>query len=107
MDQIKPEPGRLPVTRGVLEYVRDEALKEVAKDMSPKDKESFDKYIPLLIDAHFIREIPVSENGLPYRITWKGLSFLETYSLFDEQNVNANAKSPLSILLYAALLSYY
>ena len=48
--------------------------------------------IELLCGAGFLREIPITEGGLRFRITWKGLCFLDAVELYEQAIIELAAQ---------------
>ena len=87
MSAVQPNPAatkRISIACVILKIIKEKEAVDGTPDLSEKDKVLYSNEIKLLCDAGFLREIPVTEGGLPYRITWKGLSFLDTFELFNQ-----------------------
>jgi len=52
---------------------------------------ALDDYVSLLLEAGFIRKVDVPNDALQYRVTWKGLSFLDTVALWKQIEQNETA----------------
>lgn len=63
--------------------------------------------IQQLLDAGFVRKINISEGGLPYRITWKGLSFIDTYELLSQVRVNLPPDSIQAAIAWLSVVSFH
>jgi hypothetical protein len=72
-------------------------------------RDDADELVHHFISAGFLREIPVTEGGLRFRITWKGLCFLDTAYLLDHVMKDTENPDYCTHRLHAMLtaLSFY
>jgi len=75
---------RINNAREILEFVRNRQAVDGSPDYPDGMVEEFDAMIPLLCEAGLVREIDVTEGGFRFRITWKGLCFLDTSYILAE-----------------------
>jgi len=74
--------ARINTAREILEVIRKQQAVDGSPDFPDGISEEADAMMPLLCEAGLIREITVTEGGFRFRITWKGLCFLDTAYFF-------------------------
>jgi len=74
---------RIGAAKGVLLQIKKWQAVDGAPDFPPTIGMDAKDYLKLLCDAGFIRRVKTKEGGFPYRITWKGLCFLDTHAVLD------------------------
>ncbi|MCL2744798.1 MAG: hypothetical protein FWE67_13200 [Planctomycetaceae bacterium] len=76
--------ARINTAREILEIVRTRQAVQGSADYPDGVVEEFDAMIPLLCEAGLAREIDATEGAFRFRITWKGLCFLDTAYILAE-----------------------
>jgi hypothetical protein len=75
--------ARLGEAKAILEQIKQWQDVDGQSDFPYGALQKYDDYTKLFCDAGFLREVKVTEGGLRFRITWKGLCFLDVIDLFD------------------------
>jgi len=91
----------------ILNAIRTNQSKDGVLDLPPTIKSEYGDYIRLLCEAGFVRKIEVSENGLPYRITWEGLCFLDTFELFNQATKVHSADAVQGFIAMFSIFLFY
>jgi len=91
---------RILTAREILEVIRKQQTVHGSPDFPDGISEEADAMIPLLCEAGLAREINVTEGGFRFRITWKGLCFLDTAYLLDD-TIKSNDERDIRVLIAA------
>ena len=79
---------RISAAKVVLDYVKTKQSQDWIPDFEPDMKEEYSCLINFLCEAGFIRKAEIPDNAFPYRITWKGLCFIDTANELEQISKN-------------------
>lgn len=102
---------RLNAAASVLLRIKTLQERDTAPDLPQEEKDEFGCRISLLYEAGLIRKTNASdgvpEGMLPYRITWKGLAFIDTFLWLDRSLKIHAPNSIQNDLAWLAALSFH
>jgi len=98
---------RISAARELLLAVQNKQSTDGALDFPQDLTEEYGSHLNVLCTNGFIRKCDVPDGGFPYRITWKGLCFLDICTLH-EQVANEHApNSPQGVMVQVAMFSFH
>lgn len=104
---FQEERKRIATAMALLSSIKDHQEKDGAPALPPDMMQEFGSYINLLCEAGLLRKIDVPENALPYRITWKGLCFIDTAKWQQKLSEHYAFESVPGIVAWSCLVSFH
>ena len=98
---------RIGAARAILEAVKAEQTKDGASGISEDMKMEFGYYVDLLRHDGFIRQINVTDDAFQYRITWKGIAFLDLLKIYDDVKETEPPDSLKAFIIQQMLFSFH
>ena len=100
---------RISSAKVILDIVKAGQTTDGSPDFSPEMKAEFGNFINVLCESEFIRKADVPDNAFPYRLTWKGLCFLDTLNVLAQmtENFTRATNSPQEFSAQLAAFSFH